>query len=138
MRSTRSFATTSFAGTLLALMIATGAAPSLSPIVRDVAGTYRSAVRAYDKARMWGVIARWWVDPEYVPAARDERSGFPLLFSKAIAISVHCGMVRARLKWNLHAPSRNRDNRSTGGVVAADRVMGDTGPACHCSFGSDL
>ena len=72
MRSTRSFATTSLAGTILALMIATGAAPSLSPIGRDVANSYRSAVRAYDKARMWGVIARWWVDPKYVPTDRDE------------------------------------------------------------------
>jgi hypothetical protein len=72
MRSTRGFATTSLAGTILALMIATGAASSLSPIGRDVASSYRSAVRIYDRARMWGVIARWWVDPEYVPAAWDE------------------------------------------------------------------
>ncbi len=75
MRSTRSFVTTSFAGTLLALTIATGAAPALPPIVRDVASSYRSsyhsAVRVYDRARMWGVIARWWVDPAYVPAAGD-------------------------------------------------------------------
>jgi hypothetical protein len=71
MRSTRSFATTSFAGTLLALMIATGTATALPPIVRDVASSYRSAVRVYDRARMWGAIARWWVDPVYVPAVRD-------------------------------------------------------------------
>jgi hypothetical protein len=71
MRSTRSFAANSFAGTVVALMIATGAAPSLSPIVRDVASSYRSAVRVYDRALMWGVIARWWVDPAYVPAVRD-------------------------------------------------------------------
>jgi hypothetical protein len=71
MRSTRSFATTSFAGSLLALMIATGAAPALPAIGKDVASSYRAAVRAYDKARMWGVIARWWVDPVYVPAIRD-------------------------------------------------------------------
>jgi hypothetical protein len=71
MRSTRSFATTSFAGTLLALMIATGAAPALPAIGRDIASSYRSAVRVYDQARMWGVIARWWVDPAYVPAVRD-------------------------------------------------------------------
>jgi hypothetical protein len=78
MRSTRSFATTSFAGTLLALMIASGAAPALPPIVRDVASSYRSAVRVYDKARTWGVIARWWVDPVYVPAVRnmDDSSKF--------------------------------------------------------------
>jgi hypothetical protein len=71
MRSTRRFATTSLAGTIVALMLATGAAPSLSPIGRNVCDSYHSAVRAYDRARMWGVIARWWVDPEYVPSARD-------------------------------------------------------------------
>jgi hypothetical protein len=36
-----------------------------------VASSYRSAVRAYNEVRRWGVIARWWVDPEYVPAVRD-------------------------------------------------------------------
>jgi hypothetical protein len=71
MKSTRSFAAISFAGILLALVIAPGAAPSLSAIGRDVANSYRSAVRAYDRARMWGVIARRWIDPEYVPAVRD-------------------------------------------------------------------
>jgi len=78
MRSTRSFATTSFAGTLLALMIATGAVPALPAIGRDVASSYRSAVRVYDRARMWGVIARWWVDPTYVPVVRngDDSSKF--------------------------------------------------------------
>ncbi|HZD76103.1 MAG TPA: hypothetical protein VE218_03795 [Acidobacteriaceae bacterium] len=72
MRLTKSFATTSLAGTIVALMMAAGAAPALSPIRRDIAHSYRSAVRAYDRARMWGAIARWWVDPEYVPAVRDE------------------------------------------------------------------
>ena len=72
MRSTGSFATTSFAGTLLALMIVSGAAPSLSPIGKDVANSYRSVVRVYDRARMWGAIARWWVDPE--SAASVQRS----------------------------------------------------------------
>jgi hypothetical protein len=71
MKSTRSFATTSLAGTILALMLATGAAPSLSPIGMHVANSYRSAVRTYDRVRRWGVIARWWVDPEYVPVERD-------------------------------------------------------------------
>jgi hypothetical protein len=52
-------------------MIATGAAPALPAIGKDVASSYRSAVRVYDRARMWGVIARWWVDPAYVPAVRD-------------------------------------------------------------------
>lgn len=68
MKSTRSFATTSFAGILLALMTAPGVAPSLTPIEREVASGYRCAVRAYDKARMWSVIARWWIDPEYAPS----------------------------------------------------------------------
>ena len=72
MRSTKSFAANSLAGTIVALMIATSAAPSLSPIARDVASSYRSAVRVYDRARMWGVIARWWVDPAYIPTVRDE------------------------------------------------------------------
>jgi hypothetical protein len=72
MRSTRSFATSSFAGTLLALMVATGAAPSLPAIGRDVASSYRSAMRVYDRARMWGVIARWWVDPAYVSPTQEE------------------------------------------------------------------
>jgi hypothetical protein len=71
MKSTRSFATSALAGTIVALMIATGAAPSLSPIGRNVAHSYRSAIQAYDRARTWGVIMRWWVDPEYVPTIRD-------------------------------------------------------------------
>jgi hypothetical protein len=71
MRSRRSFVTTSLAGALLALMSAPGAAPSLSLIGREVASSYRCAVRIYDKAREWGVIARWWIDPEYVTAAGD-------------------------------------------------------------------
>jgi hypothetical protein len=74
MRSTRSFFTTSLAGTVLALMISPGAAPSLSPIGRDVANSYRCAVRAYDKAREWGLIARWWIDPEFASSVRDGRT----------------------------------------------------------------
>jgi hypothetical protein len=72
MRSTRSFVTTSLAGTVLALMISPGAAPSLSPIGRDVANSYRCAVRVYDKAREWGRIARWWIDPEWAPPGRTD------------------------------------------------------------------
>src|ERR1700721_1104915 len=68
MKSTKSFATTSLAGTILALMLATGAAPSLSPIGIHVASSYHSAVRAYDTVRRWGVIARWWVDPHNAAA----------------------------------------------------------------------
>jgi hypothetical protein len=58
----------------VALMLATGAAPSLSPIGRNVANSYHSAVRVYDRARMWGAIAWWWVDPPSVPAERDGRT----------------------------------------------------------------
>jgi hypothetical protein len=72
MRSTKSFATV-LAGTIVVMMLATGAAPSLSPIGSRVANSYRSAVRAYDRARRWEVIARWWVDPGYVPVVRDEQ-----------------------------------------------------------------
>jgi hypothetical protein len=74
MKSTRSFATTSFAGILLALMTAPGAAPSLAPIERELASGYHCAVRAYDRARMWSVIVRWWIDPEYAPSVRSETS----------------------------------------------------------------
>jgi hypothetical protein len=35
-----------------------------------VATSYHAAVRVYDKARLWGAIARWWIDPEYAPSAR--------------------------------------------------------------------
>ncbi|HEX6495455.1 MAG TPA: hypothetical protein VF018_08230 [Acidobacteriaceae bacterium] len=70
MKSTRSFATSSFAGILLALMTAPGAAPSLAPIEREIASGYHCAVRAYDKARTWSVLARWWIDPEFAPSVR--------------------------------------------------------------------
>jgi hypothetical protein len=59
---------------LLALMFAAGAAHSLPCIACEVTTSYHAAVRVYDKARMWGVIARWWIDPEYAPAARDKQS----------------------------------------------------------------
>ena len=76
MRSTRSFVTTSLAGTVLALVISQGAAPSLSPIGRDVANSYRCAVQVYDKAREWGLIARWWIDPDFASSVRvGQQSG---------------------------------------------------------------
>jgi hypothetical protein len=62
------------AGTVLALMITPGAAPSLSPIGRDVANSYRCALRVYDKAREWGLIARWWIDPEFASSVRGGRT----------------------------------------------------------------
>ncbi|MDQ1450549.1 MAG: hypothetical protein QOK38_415 [Acidobacteriaceae bacterium] len=73
MKSNGSFATTSSAGILLALMLAAGAAHSFSCIECEVATSYRTAVRVYDEARTWGVIVRWWIDPEYGPAARDQQ-----------------------------------------------------------------
>ena len=76
MKSNGSFATTSSAGILLALMFAAGAAHSYSCIACEVATSYRTAVRAYDKAREWGLIARWWIDPEFASSVRDgQQSG---------------------------------------------------------------
>jgi len=76
MKSKRSLATTSIAGAVLALTFATGATPSsLSCVACEVASSYQAAVRAYDKARAWGLILRWWVDPEYGTApARQVRN----------------------------------------------------------------
>jgi hypothetical protein len=64
MRSNRSLVTASFAGAVLALAIATGTAPALSPIERHVVHSYQSAVALYDQARRWSVIARWWINPD--------------------------------------------------------------------------
>jgi hypothetical protein len=73
MKSTRSFATTSSAGVLLALVLATGAFRSFSCIQCELATSYHAAVRVYDRALSWGVIARWWIHPEYAPSARDKQ-----------------------------------------------------------------
>jgi hypothetical protein len=73
MKPTASFSTASSAGILLAFILATGAAHSYSCIGCEVTTSYRAAVRAYDKARAWGVIARWWIDPEYAPAVRGQQ-----------------------------------------------------------------
>ena len=77
MKATRSFATTAFAGILLALMTAPGAAPSLAPLEREVASGYHCAVRVYDRARMWSVLARWWIDPEYAPSVQRPENQRP-------------------------------------------------------------
>jgi hypothetical protein len=74
MRSKRSLAATSLAGAVLALTFATGAWSSpLSCVACEVTTSYYAAVRAYDRARAWGIILRWWVDPEYgtTPARQD-------------------------------------------------------------------
>ena len=68
MKPNASFATRTSAGILLTLMLATGASHSLPCIACEVTASYQAAVRVYDRARMWGVIARWWIDPEYAPA----------------------------------------------------------------------
>jgi hypothetical protein len=70
MRSNGSFATTTSVGILLAVMIGAGAAHSFSCIGCELATSYHTAVRAYDRARTWGVIVRWWIDPEYAPVVR--------------------------------------------------------------------
>lgn len=74
MKPTASFSTTASAGILLALVLTTGAARSFSCIGCQLATSYHAAVRVYDKARAWSVIARWWIDPAYAPVVRDTRS----------------------------------------------------------------
>ena len=73
MKSRRSFATTSFAAAVLALTIAAGAAPSLSCVACEVSTSYHAAIRAYDRARAWGTILRWWVDSDYSTPHRQAR-----------------------------------------------------------------
>jgi hypothetical protein len=73
MKASRSFATTSSAGVLLALVLATGAPRSFSCIQCELATSYQVAVRVYDRALTWAVIARWWIHPEYAPSARDKQ-----------------------------------------------------------------
>jgi hypothetical protein len=74
MKPTASFSTTSAAGILLALVLTTGAARSFSCIGCELTASYHAAIRVYDKARAWGVIARWWIDPEYAPAVRGQQA----------------------------------------------------------------
>jgi hypothetical protein len=74
MRPNGSFATTTSAGILLSLMLAAGAAHTLPCLACEVATSYHAAVRVYDRARLWGTIARWWINPEYAPSARSQQS----------------------------------------------------------------
>lgn len=74
MKPSASFSTTASAGILLALVLTTGAARSFSCIGCQLTTSYHAAVRVYDRARAWGLIARWWIDPEYAPVVRDEHS----------------------------------------------------------------
>lgn len=62
------FSTKSSVGMLLAFVLAAGAMHSYSCIGCEVTASYRAAVRTYDKARAWGLIARWWLDPGYASA----------------------------------------------------------------------
>ena len=73
MKPNGSFATTTSAGILLAFMFAAGAAHTLPCLACQVETSYHAAVRVYDRARAWGVIARWWIDPEYAPTAGNEQ-----------------------------------------------------------------
>lgn len=73
MRSIQSLATLSSAGIVLVMLIAAGATPSFFSIGRDIVSSYHSALRIYDKARMWGELARFWIDPEYVQSLSDAR-----------------------------------------------------------------
>ena len=72
MKPTASFSTTASAGILLAVMLTTGAARSLSCVGCELTTSYHAAVRVYDKALSWGLIARWWIDPEFAGAGRDK------------------------------------------------------------------
>lgn len=71
MKPTGSVATTYSAGILLGFVLTTGAAHSFSCIEWELATSYRAAVRVYDKARTWGTIVRWWIDPGYAASVRD-------------------------------------------------------------------
>jgi hypothetical protein len=53
--------------------LTTGAARSFSCIGCELTTSYHAAVRVYDKARAWSLIARLWVDPEYAPAVRGQQ-----------------------------------------------------------------
>jgi hypothetical protein len=72
MKWNGSFAKTSPAGILLAVMITAGTAHSLPCLACEVTSSYHAAIRVYDKARMWTEIARWWISPEYAPATGAE------------------------------------------------------------------
>jgi hypothetical protein len=74
MKPTASFSTTASAGVLLAFVLTTGAARSFACIGCELTTSYHAAVRVYDRARAWSLIARWWIDPEYAPVVRDTQS----------------------------------------------------------------
>lgn len=73
MKSNGSFATTTSAGVLLVFMLAAGAAHSLPCVACEVSTSYQAAVRVYDRARAWGTIAHWWINPESAAAASQDK-----------------------------------------------------------------
>lgn len=77
MKSNGSFATTTSAGVLLALMLAAGAAHSLPCVACEVSTSYHAAVRVYDRARAWGMIAHWWIDPQSASSTPQPESPSP-------------------------------------------------------------
>jgi hypothetical protein len=74
MRSLRSFVATASVGLVLALVIQAGAVPWLSCLgcetSRVMAGSFQSVSHAYERARTWSSIARFWVAPQASVAAR--------------------------------------------------------------------
>jgi hypothetical protein len=74
MKPKANFSTTSSVGILLTLALATGAARSYWCIGCEVTTSYQAAVRVYDRARTWGVIAQWWIDPEFGPSVREKQA----------------------------------------------------------------
>jgi hypothetical protein len=74
MKPNGSFTTTCSAGLLLAFLSVAGAARSLPCVACELATSYHAAVRVYDRARTWGTIVRWWIDPEYAPSLHSKQS----------------------------------------------------------------
>jgi hypothetical protein len=74
MKPNGSFTTTWSAGILLASLLVAGAARSFPCVACELATSYHAAVQVYDKARTWGTIARWWIDPEYAPSHHSKQS----------------------------------------------------------------
>jgi hypothetical protein len=74
MKSLRSFVATASVGLVLALTVQAGSVPWLSCLgcetSRVMTDSYQSVARAYEKARTWSSIARFWVDPQASVSAR--------------------------------------------------------------------
>jgi hypothetical protein len=73
MKPNGSFARTSSAGILLAFLLVAGASRALPCVACELATSYHAAVRVYERARTWGTILRWWIDPEYAPSVRGQQ-----------------------------------------------------------------